>query len=113
MPQFNSSTMDLESLIAQYANQLQQAPQQRTAYSKAELQAEQISIAYVQRNADGSFETLRMNKTAIKAAWTTIVARVTVRGISIVRGAAIAGSSFNDDSSAAKPASITEEKGIN
>jgi hypothetical protein len=65
--------MDLEALIAQYANQLQQAPQQqRAAYSRAELQAEEIAIAYVQRNEDGSFETLKMNKTSITAVWTTI-----------------------------------------
>jgi hypothetical protein len=67
---------DLESLIAQM-RATRQAPktQRRTlAISQKKLQVQDISVAYVVHNADGSFTQLRIQKTEIKAVWTTIVA---------------------------------------
>ena len=71
--------MDFADLIAQYQSkqqqqQQQQAQPQRLTYSQTDIQAEQISVAYVQRNQDGSFETLELKRLEIKAAWTVIEA---------------------------------------
>jgi hypothetical protein len=46
----------------------------RLSYTNAELHAKALTIAYVARNADGSFTQFKIHKTEIKAAWTTIVA---------------------------------------
>ena len=60
--------MDFENLIEQFQQQ-----RQRANYSRAQLQLKNITIAYVRRNDDGSFETLNVNRTSINAAWTTIM----------------------------------------
>lgn len=46
----------------------------RLSYTNAELHAKALTIAYVARNADGSFTQFKIHKTEIKAVWTTIVA---------------------------------------
>ena len=46
----------------------------RVSYTNAELQAKALAVAYVARNADGSFTQFKIHKTEIKAVWTTIVA---------------------------------------
>jgi hypothetical protein len=45
----------------------------RTTSTKKELQAEQLSVAYVVKNPDGSFSTVNIRKTSVQAAWTTII----------------------------------------
>jgi hypothetical protein len=51
-----------------------QAPHKRMVYESKELHMEKIAIAYVVRNADGSFTQVKMHKSSIQAVWTTVVA---------------------------------------
>jgi hypothetical protein len=44
------------------------------AYSRKELKVEDITVAYVVNNPDGSFTQLKIHKTAVKAVWTSIIA---------------------------------------
>ena len=46
----------------------------RIAYSRKELQASDLAVAYVTRNSDGSFTQFKIHKTSIRAVWTTVVA---------------------------------------
>ena len=73
MHRFEPTTMDLQGLLEQYV-QRQQPEKRKITYDRKELQAEEISVEYIRRNADGSIQRLTMHKTTIKAVWTTIVA---------------------------------------
>ena len=55
----------------------------RVSYTNAELQAKALAVAYVARNADGSFTQFKIHKTEIKAVWTTIVAETQSNGNAI------------------------------
>jgi hypothetical protein len=65
--------MDLQDLISQY-KRMQEPEARKVTYATQELQADDISIAYVRRNVDGSYETLKIHKTSIKAVWSTVIA---------------------------------------
>jgi hypothetical protein len=45
----------------------------RTTKTQKELHAEQLSVAYVVKNPDGSFSTVNIHRTTVQAAWTTVV----------------------------------------
>ena len=55
----------------------------RVSYASKELQASNLAIAYVARNPDGSFTQFKMQKTEIKAVWTTVVAETQSNGNAI------------------------------
>ena len=78
----NNSGQDfnIEQFIQQMGSMGRQSkddhePTRKTvAYSHKELKVEDITVAYVVNNADGSFTQLKIHKTAVKAVWTSIIA---------------------------------------
>ena len=46
----------------------------KMVYNSRELHVEDIAIAYVVHNADGSFTQIKMHRSSIKKVWTTIIA---------------------------------------
>ena len=56
----------------------QQLTRRRALYaSSKELHVKDLAVAYVRKNSDGSFTQLKIHKTTVEAAWTTIIAETT------------------------------------
>ena len=59
------------------AQQQQQTSRKALYASSKELHVKDLVVAYVRKNSDGSFTQLKIHKTKVEAAWTTIIAETT------------------------------------
>ena len=65
--------IDNPVLVVRWLPQERAQTTTRKTSTRKELHAEDLTVAYVLHNADGSFKTVKIHKTSIQAAWTTII----------------------------------------